>query len=464
MVKIPENIFKSYDIRGIYPDEINEKNIYQIVQGILSFLVEKHPKNQDFKVVTGRDMRLSSPVLYPVLRKALLDGGISVVDIGLASTPTFYFAVFHYNFDAGIQLSASHNPPQYNGLKIVKNSPGGLIKIGASTGMETIKKYTLEGRTVRLKKRGNLLTKKVTLSEEIKNAKTMIEELKIKKLTVVADAANAMGALYINALFKDLPCKLIRLNFKLDGSFPVHQPDPLVKENLKDLQKKILQEKADFGMAPDGDGDRLFFVDEKANIVPASAVTVIVAGELLKKYPNSTILYDIRYTNNAKKAIEEYGGKPMATKVGHAFITDAMNKTGAIFAGESSGHYFFKKTGNAESQLPVILTILKVISKEERPFSKIVESVSRSFESGEFNFETDRATKIISSLKKHYSSGKLITIDGLVVEYRNWRFSVRKSNTEPLMRLNVEADSKKLLKKRLEELLRFIKKIGAKLK
>lgn len=461
---IPENIFKSYDIRGIYPDEINEENIYQITQAIYKFLVENHFKDKPLKIVTGRDMRLSGPSLYPILQKALSDAGAEVIDIGLVSTPTFYFAVYQYGYDGGVQLSASHNPPQYNGMKIVKNSPYGLIKIGKSTGMEMVKKYALQDAKIqRVKdaKRGNLIHKKGVLEEEIENAKKLMETKDIKRLRVVADAANAMGATYIEALFEELPCELIKMNFKLDGSFPAHQPDPLVKKNLKDLQKRVLQEKADLGLAPDGDGDRLFFIDEKANIIPASLITALVAKELLKKHQRATILYDIRYTLTPKKVIEENGGQSVITKVGHAFITEAMAKNQAIFAGESSGHYFFAQTGNAESQLPVILTVLEVISRKNKPLSKIIEELQRGFESGEYNFKTTNSAQIFDQLKKKYADGKLSTLDGVAVEYDNWRFGVRASNTEPLLRLNVEADLKGVMEQRRDELIKFIKSFGA---
>lgn len=462
MKPINPGIFKSYDIRGLYPEEINEKNIYQIVQGALKYILEK-TQSKNPRIIVGRDMRISGPTLYPILLKALTDADVQVADIGVVSTPTMYFATFHDNYDAGIQLSASHNPPNYNGLKMVINSPHGLIKIGKSTGMEKVKEYALEGIKLPDQANGTITQIKDILKAEVKNAYEIVGDLPLKPFKIVADAANAMGSSYLNALFETLPGELVRMNFELDGSFPAHQPNPLIKENVADLQKKVIEEHAHLGLAPDGDGDRMFFVDEKGEIVPASIITALVAREMLKTHPGATILYDIRYTMTPKKIIAENGGKSDITKVGHAFITEKMNQTGAIFGGESSGHYFFKATGNAESQLPVILTVLQVMTREDRSLSSIVEELMRSYESGEYNFETDSAKTIIEKIKNTYNDGSLSDMDGISVEYPNWRFGVRSSNTEPLLRLNVEAETRDMMESKRDELIKLITNSGAKL-
>jgi phosphomannomutase len=348
-------------------------------------------------------------------------------------------------------------------MKMVINSPNGLIKIGKSTGMEEVKNYSLEGKKLTEETKGSITEKKNVLEDEVKNAYDIVGTPSIKPFKIVADPANAMGSTYLEALFKTLPCELVRMNFDLDGSFPAHQPNPLIKENVVDLQERVVKEHAHLGLAPDGDGDRLFFVDEKGEIVPASLITALVAREMLKTHPGAMILYDIRYTMTPKKIIEENGGKSDITKVGHAFITEKMNQTGAIFGGESSGHYFFKATGNAESQLPVILTVLNVMTREDRPLSSIIEGLMRSFESGEYNFETDNAPKIIEIIKEKYNDGNMSTMDGVSIEYDNWRFGVRSSNTEPLLRLNVEAVTKDVMESKRDELIDLISKSGAKL-
>lgn len=462
-MKIPENIFKSYDIRGVYPDEINEENIYQITQAIFTLFSEIHNSDKPITIVTGRDMRLSGPSLYPLMQKALFDAGAQVIDIGLAATPTFYFTVYHYGYDAGIQLSASHNPSQYNGMKIVKNSSKGLIKIGKSTGMDKIKQYALAGKLIHAQQKGSITPKKNVLNDELECVREFINFFLIKDFKVVADAGNAMGSLYIDSLFKQLRfCTLIKMNFDLDGSFPAHQPDPLVKKNLEGLQERVIAEKADVGLAPDGDGDRLFFVDEKGQIVPASHITALVARELLKKHKGATILFDIRYIKTPQKIVKEMGGKSEITKVGHAFITESLGKSKGLFAGESSGHYYFAFNGNAESQIPVIAIVLSAMRESGMPLSKLIQSISRSVESGEYNFKTNDSQKILSKLKEKYHDGALSTLDGVSIEYDAWRFGVRTSNTEPLLRLNIEADTAELMESKRDELIAGIIHWGGK--
>ncbi|MDP2585776.1 MAG: hypothetical protein Q8P29_02770, partial [Candidatus Levybacteria bacterium] len=404
-MNINPGIFKGYDIRAIYPIDINEENIVTIVRAIYTFLIKDCKGNKPFTLVVGTDMRTSSPSLTKVAIKTLIYLGANVIDVGIVSTPTFYFSVSHYGYDAGIQITASHNPKEWNGIKIVKKGEKGLIKIGRPTGLEEIKQIALDGKFIEPKGRGIISKKTGILEDEVNNSLKIVGNPQIKKFKIVADAANAMGSQYINAVAKKVPMDLIRMNFDLDGTFPAHQPDPLQKETLVDLQKKVIEEKADLGLAPDGDGDRLFFIDEKGNIIPPTIITSIVAKELLKDNPGEQILVDIRYLLTPKKIIEENGGKMKITKVGHAYITEAMEKYGGIFAGESSGHYFFKETGNAESQMPMILTILKVLSEKNKPFSEVVKEYSRSYESGEFNFKVTNANDIIAAAKEKYKDG-----------------------------------------------------------
>ena len=405
----------------------------------------------------ARDMRISSPAFYKIAIETLISLGANVIDMGLMSTPTFYFAVFNYKYDCGIQITASHNPKEYNGAKFVMYSANGLIKIGKQTGMEEIKNYAISGIDLPTNKKGTVTVKTHVLEDEVENAAKILGNPQIKKFKIVADPANAMGGTYIDAFVRKYPTDLVRMNFELDGTFPVHQPDPFQAKNLVDLQKRVLEEKADLGLAPDGDGDRLFFIDEKGQAVPPTVITALVARELLKEYPESTVLFDIRYILTPKKVIEENGGKYGITKVGHAFITEQMEKTGAIFAGESSAHYYFKATGNAESQVTIMLVVLKVLGELGKPFSEVVKDLQRSFESGEINFKVYNAKDIIEGAKKKYRDGKLDTLDGAAVDYPNWRFSLRTSNTEPLLRLNVESYDKKTMEEKKDELVNYIK-------
>lgn len=449
-------IFKAYDIRGIYPTQISEENISQIIKAIYVFFTQKLGK-KTITVAVGKDMRISTPSLSKIVIDTLVEFGAKVVDLGLVSTPTFYFAVFHNNYETGLQITASHNPKEYNGVKFVINSPKGLIKIGKLTGMEDVKNLALSPIQFTAEKKGSVTEKKGSAGEEAVNALNMLGNPKIKRFTIAADPANAMGILYLEALFNLVPADLVKMNFTLDGTFPVHQPDPLDAKNLVDLQKKVIKEKADLGLAPDGDGDRLFFIDEKGAVVPPAIITSIVARELLQKHPGERILFDIRYILTPKKIVEENGGTWGITKVGHAFITEELNRSGGIFAGESSAHYYFRETGNAESELPVIITVLFVMTREKKTLSEIVEELRRSFESGEINFKVTNAPEVLSTLKEKYKDGELDSLDGVAITYPNWRFNVRAANTEPLLRLNVESYKKEVMEEKRDELVAFIK-------
>ncbi|MBI2196309.1 phosphomannomutase/phosphoglucomutase [Candidatus Daviesbacteria bacterium] len=454
----PENIFKSYDIRGIYPFEINEQFAVSITRAIYKLISNQLSATAPLTIAVGRDMRLSSPAIYEAVSKTLVELGAKVIDLGIVSTPTFYFAVFKYGYDGGLQITASHNPKEYNGIKIVRKSPTGLVKIGKSTGMEDIKRMVTQKVDLPEVPGGVITKKEGIVHEEIENALRIAGQPKLNPFKVVADAANALGALYIEELFKSIPGKLIKMNFNLDGTFPVHQADPLQKETLVDLQRKVVEEKADLGLAPDGDGDRLFFIDEKGEIVPPSIITAIVARELLKKHKGATVLADIRYIMTPKKVVEELGGTLVITKVGHAFITEKLHETGGIFAGESSAHYFFKETGNAESQLPMILTVLKVMTEEHRRLSEVVESLRRSHESGEFNFRVKNARQIMEAIKKEFPEGEISELDGVSISFADWRLSLRSSNTEPLLRLNIEVDINGNVEEKKEKVMDLIKK------
>lgn len=458
---VDPKVFKAYDIRGIYPEQLNEQNIVPIIRAIYKHFSNILKKN-DLQIVLSYDMRLSGPQLYEAAKTALLEVGAQIIDTGKLSTPSFYFTVTHYGYDCGIQITASHNPKNWNGLKFVMNSSDGLIKIGKNTGMDEIKSMAIRGVEIKPKQKGSIAAKQNILEDEVENALALFNHPKFNKFKIVADPANAMGAQYIEAVFKKIPADLIKMNFELDGSFPAHQPDPLDFNNLKDLQARVMQEHADLGLAPDGDGDRLYFIDEKGQVIPATIITALVARELLKEKPGSTILFDIRYIMGSKKIIEEYGGKYEITKVGHAFITEQMKKTGAIFAGESSGHFYYKANGYSESQLATIISVLKVLTESGKTLSQIAQELHRSFESGEYNFKVLNIPEIIEKITEKYRDGELVTLDGISISYPNWRFNIRASNTEPLLRLNVESFDKNTMEQKRDELMNMIEKLAKK--
>lgn len=454
----PETIFKSYDIRGIYPSEINEEFAIPIIKAIYKVIQSQLQTDQPLTIAVGRDMRLSSPALFDAVSKTLVSLGAKVVDLGIVSTPTFYFAVFKEGFDGGVQITASHNPKEYNGIKIVRKSQTGLVKIGKNTGMDDIKKLAIERVICPDMPGGSLIQKKGVVAEEIKNALNIAGNPQLNKYKIVADAANALGGLYIEELFNYIPGELVKMNFELDGTFPAHQADPLQKETLVDLQKRVVEEGADLGLAPDGDGDRLFFIDEKGEIIPPSIITGIIARELLKKHKGAKILADIRYIMTPKKIVEELGGTFIITKVGHAFITEKLAESGGIFAGESSAHYFFKETGNAESQIPMILIVLKVMTQENKKISEVVAQLRRSHESGEFNFKVKNANEIMEAVKAEFPEGEVSELDGVSISFADWRVSLRSSNTEPLLRLNIEVDINGEIEEKKKKMLDLIEK------
>lgn len=459
-MQLDPSIFKAYDIRAIYPTQIDEEKIVPILQAIYVFFTQKIATDRQLTIALGRDMRTSSPSLYEVAKKTLLDCGAAIVDVGLLSTPSFYYAVWNYNYDAGIQITASHNPKEYNGVKFVIKGENGLMKIGKPTGMDDVMHMAMDGVTVDKKFTGTFSENKTVLEDEVQDALGLIDNMELAPFKVVADPANAMGGTYIDALFKKIPGTLIKMNFELDGTFPVHQPDPLNFDNLKDLQKKVLEEKADFGLAPDGDGDRLFFIDDTGAVVPATIITGIVSKLLLTENPGAKILFDIRYIFTPIKIVEENGGSYAITKVGHAYITEALEKTGGIFGGESSAHYFYKSNGNAESQLTTIVYVLKMLTDTGKKLSELVNAFQRSFESGEYNFKVTNAKEIMTAIQEKYIDGKLDTLDGIAISYPDWRVSIRTSNTEPLLRLNVEAYDKQTMQTKFAEIKAAIEAVA----
>ena len=454
MAKIDESIFKAYDIRGIYPSQLDEKFAYKLGRGYATFILQKTPKAKN--IVVGSDMRISSPELKKELIKGLIDSGLNVIDIGLSSTPTFYFAVAYYGYDGGIQVSASHNPKEYNGFKIVREK---AFPISKNTGIFKIRDIILKDKFVNSEKRGIIIKKENVLSDLIDDQLSGIDISKIKKFKIVVDAANSMGALDMEEFFNKVLVELIKINFKLDGTFPSHQADPLDEKNLELLKEKVLENKADFGITADGDGDRYFFVDEKGNDLRQEVLRGIMAQIELAKNPRTIIIYDIRPGRITRDMIEEMGGKSIITPVGHSLIKEIMIKNDAIFGAESSGHYFYKKSyGTFEMPAILIAKFLIFLSEKNMPFSEAVKPYKKYFHSGEINFRVKSVAEKLKEIEEKYNDGEINKIDGVTVEYPSWWFNVRGSNTEPLIRLNLEAKSEKLMKEKVKEVTEFIKK------
>ena len=453
MNKIDESIFKAYDIRGIYPSQLDEGLAYKLGRGYATFILKENPKAKN--IVVGSDMRISSPALKKKLIKGLNDSGLDVIDIGLVSTPTFYFAVAYYGYDGGIQVSASHNPKEYNGFKIVREK---AFPIGKNTGIFEIRDIILKDEFVKSEKKGRIIEKENILKDLIDDQLSDIDVSKIKKFKIVADAANSMGALDMAEFFNNSPVDLVKINFELDGSFPSHEADPLKEENLELLKKEVKENKADFGIASDGDGDRYFFVDENGNALRQEVLRGIMAQIELVENSGATVAYDIRPGRITKDMIEEMGGKSIVTPVGHSLIKEIMIKNDAVFGGESSGHYFYKKKyGTFEMPVILIAKFLKFFSEKNMAFSEMVKPYQKYFHSGEINFRVKSVAEKLKEIEEKYSDGKIIKLDGVTVEYSDWWFNVRGSNTEPVIRLNLEAKTKGLMVKKVKELSDILK-------
>jgi phosphomannomutase len=344
-----------------------------------------------------------------------------------------------------------------------------MVKIGKTTGMPEIKDIAMNKKFPEYTNDGSVEKKENVLKEEITLAYKAVKPGDVSHLTIVADPANAMGIPPLTELFNKegyerIHSTFIPINFELDGTFPAHQADPLQHKTLRQLQDAVLANKADLGICTDGDADRVMFINEKGEIIPATYITALVAGEILTDFPGERILVDIRYTRNVEHVVTQLGGKVGYTKVGHALITEQINNEGAIFAGESSGHYYFRETGGCESTMRIILYVLRVLGREQKPISEILAAMEVSHESGEYNFELPEgvtAKQITDQITNQYSDGTLSTLDGIAIDYPEWRLSIRTSNTEPLLRLNVEGKTKDLVRSKIVELRQEIESTGA---
>ncbi|MFH2136094.1 MAG: phosphomannomutase/phosphoglucomutase [Patescibacteria group bacterium] len=449
-MSINSSIFKAYDIRGIYPRDLNEEVVHQIGRAAVVLTGAK-------TVVLGRDARVSSDSLFEALARGITEQGADVVDIGQATTPILNFAVAEYfEHEAGIMVTASHNPKEYNGLKLCY---GNALPIGENTGMADLKKMVVEGNFPTAPTAGKIVKKEI-LDAYVEKVLSLVDVEEIKPLKVVVDTANAVGAIPLPEFFKKIPCQLIPLYFELDGSFPNHEANPLKEETLEDLKKKVLEEKADLGVAIDGDADRIGFVDEKGNVVRADLILTLIAEELLREKPGELILYDVRGSRVVREVVEAAGGRAEMCRVGHALIKKQMLDKGAFFAGEFSSHFYYRDFYNVESGDLTMLKLLEIISQSGKSFSEIVAPLLRYYHSGEINFEVSDKEGKMKELEEKYgaSASEISHLDGIRLDFSDWWFNVRPSNTEPLLRLNLEAKTKELMEEKKKELTGIISK------
>lgn len=447
-----------YDIRGVYPGQINEQGVYAIGRAYATLMRREIPEGS-ITVAVGSDARLSSPSLKAKLITALLESGLNVFDIGLVSTPTFYFGVASNNFLGGLQVSASHNPKEWNGIKIVRQH---AVPVSGETGIEELYTIITNESYIQPATQPGVLSEKKGVVEAFAEEQASHVDLKnIKPFKVVVDAASGMGALDMVALFKHLPCQLVAMNFEVDGTFPVHPADPMIEANTAELRKRVVEEKADLGIVLDGDADRYFFVDEKGEMLPQAILRGLMAQIELLEHPGVKVAYDIRPGRITRDMIEELGGQAVVTKVGHSLIKETMIREGAVFGGESSGHYMYQMPyGTFEMPLLLTLKLLKFLSDQNKTFSEIVQPLKRYAHSGEINTKVssrDVANEKIEVIKEKYSDGTFNDLDGITIEYPDVWFNVRASNTEPVLRLTVEAKTQELMEQKRDELLALIR-------
>jgi phosphomannomutase len=422
-----DEVFKAYDIRGVYPDEIDEALVRRIGNVFAHFTGAQH-------LVVGRDMRSSSGPLAAAFIEGATLAGADVTDVGLASTDLVYFA--SGRLDApGAMLTASHNPPNYNGIKLCRS---GAAPVGEQTGLQQIKEMVASGVTSRGEVAGKV--EHVDLLEAFgEHVRSFVDTSALKPLAVVADTANGMGGLVVPRVFEGLPFSLTVLYGELDGSFPNHPADPIQPENLKDLQRAVLDLNADIGLAFDGDADRVFLVDDKGVPVSGSTTTAIVAAGILDRHPGETVVHNLICSRAVPEIIREHGGTPVRARVGHSFIKQVMAETGAIFGGEHSAHYYFRDNWRADSGSIAALLVLEQLGRAGVPLSELRKPFERYVQSGEINSRVDDPAAIIEAVAAEFTNCAQDRLDGLTVDCGEWWFNLRPSNTEPLLRLNLEA-------------------------
>ncbi|HEV3245341.1 MAG TPA: phosphomannomutase/phosphoglucomutase [Candidatus Paceibacterota bacterium] len=457
-MRLEPQIFKAYDIRGIYPGEIDDEGAYLIGRAYATLLQQENPATR-LKVGVGSDMRTSSPSLKKSLIVGLTDTGLEVDDMGLVSTPAFYFGIGFFGYDGGIQVSASHNPKEWNGFKLVRREAVALTnRSGIFTLRDMITQNQMFPKTDRpgmIHVRGQVTMRMV--EEQTKDAPA------VRRFKIAIDPANGMGLPDMKALFEKLNCEIVWINDTLDGTFPAHPADPMIPSNLEQLRHAVLEHRCDLGIAPDGDGDRYFFIDEKGETVPQEILRGIMAQIALSKNPGASIVYDVRPGMITNDMILEAGGRPVRAPVGHSLIKEVMLAKNAVFAAESSGHYFYKfPYGSFEAPVVLILELLAFLTGKNLPVSQIVEPLRKYWNSGEINIPLEKRENGVAAmeqLKRTYADGKQSQLDGLSIQYPDYWFSVRLSNTEPLVRLILEARDKGTMERERDKLMAAMAKI-----
>ncbi len=457
-------VFKAYDVRATYPKPLNEKLAWQIGYGSAQFLTEQasstgHDEPMMRHIVVGRDMRKSSPKLSDALKQGIRDFGAHVIDVGMVDTPFIYFAINHLGCAGGIQVTASHNPANYNGFKISKIA---AKPVGMTTGLDTIRHLAAMADREKLPGKPGREEKRDLWDDYRNHVRQFLHEKLLdgsRKLTVVIDASNGMAGTMVPKVFADVPgLKIVKLNFDNSTGEFLHEPNPLVESNLTQLKDAVKANKADVGICFDGDADRCVVVDEKAQTVGCDHLTAWLATLFLKNDKGAAVVYDLRSSKSLPEMIKEAGGKPIKSRVGHVFMKQVMAEQKAVFGGELSGHFYFRKNFCADSGAIAFAAVISGLAASKQPMSELVAPARRYTQSGEINFEVEDKELAIDDLKQAYPKAKIEEIDGVTLDMGKWWLNVRPSNTEPLLRLNLEGPDRKTVDQLVNEVSQYLGK------
>jgi phosphomannomutase len=448
---IDESIFKAYDIRGVYPDSLNEDVVRKIGRAYVNYL-----DLSGSRVVVGRDMRLSGEALEGAFIEGVTEAGADVLDIGLVSTDALYFAVGHLEEPGGAMITASHNPKEYNGLKLCRES---AIALSWDHGLQQIRDLISSGELPKAEYPGSVEEGDI-MEDYVDHCLSFINTEGLRPLKIVVDAGNGMAGKMLPPIFERLPFEYVPMYFELDGSFPNHPPNPIEPENMKELQERVVAEGADFGAAFDGDADRVFVVDEKGVTISGDLLATLVAKNVLEKEPGATIIYSAVCSKALPELVRREGGRPIRTRAGHSIIKPEMRSNDAAFGGEHSGHFYFRANYFADSGIIAMLTVAELVARQEGPISELLAPIDPYVRSGELNSEVEDQTATLEKVEEHYAKrdgAEIDHLDGLTVNFGDWWFNLRPSNTEPLLRLNVEANDRATMERERDELLELVR-------
>ena len=448
------DIFKAYDVRGLYPSELDEQTFHEIGRAFVAYLKAK-------RIGVGRDMRVSSPGLAAAFIAGARQQGADVVDYGMISTDMIYYGVGTDDLDGGAQITASHNPKQYNSAKMVGR---GNFPLSGDSGISDIRDMIVGKRIPSPASDAGGISEKSILTGYVQHVLGFIDPSIIKPFRAVLDAGCGMGGLVAPELFKALPCKTERLCFTIDGTFPTHEGNPLIEENRCDIVAKVRADRAEIGIAWDGDADRCFFIDEDGEFISGDFVTALLAEAFLLKEPGATIVYDLRASHAIKDVAARYGGTSVMNRVGHAFFKGRMRELNAVFGGEVTGHYYFRDNFYCDNGFIPALLILELMSKKNQSLKQLLEPLRRKyFISGEINTKMPSMNAVaakLDTIEARYQDANIYRLDGISIEYPDWHFNVRPSNTEPLLRLNLEGTTDEQMQTRRDEVLSLIRAEG----